>query len=358
MLKNKVTISVLGILGALALGFFMFCPLAVKNSPEQAEFFGYTPEPDETAAFVASLPTPTIADADPNLFRGDKVDTFLYRSLYKAYKVKLNKEFVVGSQGIGDCVSWSWAHCADIHSAVLWDIGAIGDWKPAATEAIYGGSRVEARGVSRGGYSDGSYGGAAAKWVKEFGVVFREKYTDHDLTIYSATRAKAWGNFGCGGADDNGKLDAIAKEHPIKDVTLVRSFDEAAAAIQSGYPVSVCSGQGFNSVRDSDGFCKPQGSWSHAMAFISVRFGNRPGLLCLNSWGPKASSGPKYPDDAPDGAFWVDADVATRMLKGGDSFAVSGFEGFPYRDLRHGDWVRVKPRNHVTIDEQNYALAN
>ena len=77
------------------------------------------------------------------------------------------------------------------------------------------------------------------------------------------------------------------------------------------------------------------------MCFVGVRFGQRPGLLCLNSWGPSWVSGPKWPPDQPDGSFWVEARVATRMLSGRDSFAVSGYEGFPYRPLDHGDWVRV-----------------
>ena len=82
------------------------------------------------------------------------------------------------------------------------------------------------------------------------------------------------------------------------------------------------------------------------MCFIGARFEPRPGLLCLNSWGPSAQSGPKFPEDQPDGSFWVEADVATRMLSGKDSFAVSGIEGFPFRDLDNGDWVLVEPKEN------------
>jgi hypothetical protein len=126
----------------------------------------------------------------------------------------------------------------------------------------------------------------------------------------------------------------------------------------SGYPVPVCSGQGVSSTRDSEGFAAPRGSWAHCMCFTGVRFGARPGLLCQNSWGPNWIDGPKYPEDQPEGSFWVDADVATRMLKGGDSFAVSGYEGFPFRDLRHGDWVKVDLRKgRLDPAEPIFALA-
>jgi len=312
-----------------------------------AELFGYEPHPRETRAFLRTLAKPTIREAAPALFRvrGPPEDVFLYRSLYKAWRRHAASDWLVGKQGIGDCVSWGWAHAADIHLALMWELGDTSRWLPAATEAIYGGSRVEARGRSTGGYQDGSYGGAAAKWVSEWGILFRQDYEGLvDLSEYSASRAKDWGNYGCGGQGEAGQqLDTIAREHPVRDVALVRTFQEAAAAIASGYPIPVCSGQGFSRRRDPDGFCSPQGTWRHCMCFMAVRHGDRPGLLCLNSWGPMSVSGPKYPPDQPEGSFWVDADVADRMLRGSDSFAVSGYQGFPFRDLHHGEWVRVDP---------------
>jgi hypothetical protein len=54
----------------------------------------------------------------------------------------------------------------------------------------------------------------------------------------------------------------------------------------------------------------------------------RPGLLLVNSWGPSWISGPTRHDQPP-GSFWVDADVVNRMLGMRDSYAISGFEGYP-----------------------------
>jgi hypothetical protein len=307
--------------------------------------FGYTPRPAESKQFVASLAKPLLAQAGPDVLAKaqNQKPVLLYRALYEAFAhFNGGEQWRVGKQGIGDCVSWGWAHGADTHLAVMWKNGDTGEWRQAATESIYGGSRVEARGVNRGGYSDGSYGAAAAKWVSKWGVTFRQPYDRFDLTKYSASRAKEWGNFGNGGEGDGGAFDETAKKHPIKGVVLIRNFKEAAAAIQSGYPIPVCSGQGFSSSRDKDGFCNPRGSWAHCMCFIGVRF-DRPGLLCLNSWGTSWVSGPKFPDDQPDGSFWVDEATVNSMLRGEDSFAVSGYEGFPYRDLTHGDWVLTDP---------------
>lgn len=371
--------AILGILGLLATVAFFAQPLhddgirpvqlpyskVVHAGPEEVPeqgfappLFGYEPQPSKTREFVRSLPAQNITAAAPDLMEraaDDKTQVLLYRALYEAYAAHHGGEqWKVGAQGIGDCVSWGWAHGLDIHLAVMWKLGETSEWRPAATESIYGGSRVEAEGRSSGGWGDGSYGGAAAKWVRDYGAIFRQDYGPEfpgiDLSIYSASRAKQWGNYGNGGQGDGGRLDAEAKKHPVRGVALVRNFSEAAAAIASGYPVPVCSGRGFSSRRDQQGFCSPSGSWSHCMCFVGVRH-DRPGLLCLNSWGTTWVSGPKWPEDQPDGSFWVDANVATDMLNGSDSFAVSGYEGFPYRDLKHGDWVRTDLKSNPLVDK-------
>lgn len=324
--------------------------------------FGYEPRPNETRGFIRSLRNPFLSQASPDLMTArDKTPIFLYRSLYKAYAAKNGgRPWTVGKQGIGDCVSWGYKHAAEIHLAVLWENRESSEWREVASEAIYGGSRVEARGGRQAGYGDGSSGGAAAKWLSEAGgIIFRQPYPGFidgrdkqiiDLSEYSAQRAKDWGNFGCGGRDDAGRLDGLAKENAIKSVAVCRTSEEAAAAISSGYPVAVCSGQGFTSTRDADGFCKAAGRWSHCMVFIGVRYEPKPGLLCLNSWGPDWVKGPKYPEDQPDGSFWVEEKTAAAMLSGEDSFSVSGAKGFPYRDLRHGDWVRIAPPARIGLE--------
>lgn len=322
-----------------------------RDADPPQRLFGYAPDPVATRAFVATLPHRSITAANPRLleYRADE-PVFLYRPLYEAYQSKYGRPWVVGRQGIGDCVSWGFAHGADMHLALMWRLGDSGEWSPAATEAIYGGSRVEARGGRPAGYSDGSYGAAAAKWLRGWGALHRRDYPDleFDLSKYDKGRAKDWGNFGCGGRGDNGKADSIAKQHPITDVALVTTFREAAAAIQSGYPVAVCSDQGFSDRRDADGFARAQGTWYHCMVFCGVRF-DRPGLLCLNSWGPSWISGPKWPSDQPDGSFWVDERTVDRMLGQGDSFAISGYKSFPFRDLQHGAWASAQTEKHFAL---------
>ena len=314
-------------------------------SGDAEENFGYKPDPLDTKAFLEELDRPLFSDAGEDVIKKAKgIDTFLYRPAVEGYKERYGKDFVVEKQGIGDCVSWAWAHSAWIASSVDWSEGELQE-PPAfpCTEAIYGGSRCEARGKTYAGYSDGSYGAAAARWLKDWGVVERGEYEDFDLSAYSSKRAKDWGAYGAGGKG-NTFVDDLAREHPASSVALVRTFEEAAAAIESGFPIAVCSGQGFSKTRDSNGFCRPQGSWSHAMSFISCRYGDKPGLLCLNSWGPTWVDGPKWPEDQPEGSFWVDKETVNKMLgRYEDSFAVGGVSGFHWRDLHHGQWLGEAP---------------
>lgn len=325
------------------------------------ENFGYDPDPAGVERFLAELPQPLFRDAGAETIREAKgVDTFLYRAAYKAHAALYGKPWVVERQGIGDCVSWGWAHGIWVAQCVDWETGRLANPPPfPSTEAIYGGSRVCARGrpgdgaAPVGGWSDGSYGAAAARWVRDWGVVYREEVGGHDLRAYSPDRAKKWGAYGCGGQGDGGKLDAIAKKHPATHVAMVKDFDAAAAAVEAGFPIPVCCLVGFESVRDQHGYARASGTWAHCQCFVAVRYAKNgspsDALLCLNSWGPRWISGPKWPDDMPEGSFWVTRATVERMLASQpDSFAVGSIAGFGWRDLDNGAFLTPAPPEDVT----------
>ena len=332
--------------------------------PADAPDMGYHPDPDATDKFLDSLEKPNIQDAGPTLFeeapQPDRKGTFLYRPLREAHKAAYGTEWTCGRQGIGDCVSWAWAHAINTATAVEWKLGTINEWRAVSTESIYGAARVNARGFPidgkqpYGGFQDGSYGAAAAKAVTTYGVLFRRKYDHYDLTTYSADRAKEWGAYGLGGKDDNGRAEEEARKFLVKNVAYVRTFEGASKAIDSGYPVAVCSQQGFRpnsgKVRDKDGFGPPDGVWAHGMCFVATRY-DRPGLLCVNQWGEDWISGPVWPADQPKGTFWVDAAVVNGMLAGTyngrpnyDSFCVAALAGFEKRPLDNGAWVQLRAK--------------
>jgi hypothetical protein len=245
-------------------------------------------------------------------------------------EIAVTGKISIHNQTIGDCVSQGSAKVTHVLKCVQIASGKREDYRgDIATEDIYAGSRVE---IGRGavGTGDGSVGAWAAQYVTKYGTLLRKKYGSIDLTKYSGARAKAWGAPRAGVPDE---LEPIAREHPVQTTSLVQSYEEARDAIANGYPVSICSNQGFTETRDSDGFCRASGSWPHCMAALGVDDAfKRPGLLILNSWGPSWVSGPKR-HNQPDGSFWAEAATVDRMLRGGDSFAYSGYVGFPKQDI-------------------------
>ena len=295
--------------------------------PSSKHHFGWEYNPREVEAFVAELERPIFGVSCYDIKDSGKGKIVL---LHK-YVEQAAGQFPVRRQTIGDCVSHGWACAIDCIKAV--EIALFGEaerWTGiTATEPIYGSSRVEIGGGRLSG--DGSYGGWAAKAVSRYGTVVRDKFGSIDLRRYSGQRARSWGR---SGVPD--ELEPKMREHKANTVSMVRSYEEARDAIANGYPVPVCSMQGFSSKRDRDGFARPSGSWAHCMCFIAVddKHG-RPGLLCNNSWGPNWISGPKR-HGQPDGSFWVDADVCDRMLgRNPDSYAVSNFDGYPSQELDH-----------------------
>jgi hypothetical protein len=308
-------------------------------------YFGWTPNPGEVDRIVKDLPMPhfDVVISDGQISKADEnKDVFLYDYFRKV----TGKDAPKGPQQIGDCVSWGWTCFGDYLQVVeildlIHKAGEINEflekgWNANSTlqdmknskafqyeelcsEAMYGYSRVEI-GQQHGSYQDGSVGAWAAKAATIYGYLTR--------TIsgpYDPQRAKKWG---AQGVPD--EYEPETKKHLCKVVSKVTSFTQAAAAIQALQGVPVCSNRGFTMSRDAQGFCSPQGTWNHCMCFIGVRW-DRPGLLCAQSWGPNTPSGTTYKDQ-PDNTFWVDAEVADRMLSQDDSFTGNTLEGYANRD--------------------------
>ncbi len=334
---------------------------AIFADYRRAENYGYTPNPTGVEQFIKELPKPYFRQAGADaMAKAEGKDTFLYRSLLRAHEARYGTPFVVGRQQIGSCVAWGAHHAVWCAEAVSWELGEIPEppLRPV-TSVIYGGSRVEARqdnpegfdGSSpRGGFGDGSFGAAAARWLKEFGVVYAQDYPgifDYTSDGFTGSREREEGAYGAGGKGDNYRVDKLAKQHPCKHVVKVETWDELCAAIESGYPVTVASGQGFSSRRSEGtgpeaGIAEASGVWMHQMVCLAIRHrknGSPDDLaLILNSWGPNASSGGKYPPDQPDGSFWARRSVVERMIRS-DSWAIGGVDGFKYRDISHNKWL-------------------
>jgi hypothetical protein len=213
--------------------------------------------------------------------------------------------------------------------------------------------------VQFAGWSDGSYGAAAARWVAGLksgmgGIVYRERYGDVDLTTYSIPRSQQWGAYGPPAA-----IGREGVKHTARQVALCEDWESLVSALESGFVVPICSNVGFaaTNVRDADGFLPRGSNWSHCMLLCSVKYAAndgkdrnvprmknpRDGVLCINSWGKAWVSGPKHPADQPDGSFWMTRTDAEAILRQSDSFVIGGVNGFKWRDLHHGGWMQPAP---------------
>lgn len=323
---------------------------------------GYVPDPVGVERFLQELPQPFFAQAGAECVKkATGKDVFLYRHMLDAHQARYGKPFVVGRQQIGSCVAWGAMHAVYCGESVSWAIGER-PYPPImpATAPIYGGSRVEARqdnpegfdGSSpRGGFSDGSYGAAAAKWLKNWGVVYATDYPgvfDYSTAGFLGSREKEEGAYGAGGKGDNYKVDRLAKQHPCRHVAKVSTWDELCAALESGYPVTVASSQGFASSTNEWGIAEGSGSWAHQMFICAVahkKNGRTPeDVACIgNSWGPNwiRYAGKKIDPEMPDGFFFARRSVVERMIRS-DSWAI-GETAFRWRDVDHRNVLGVQP---------------
>ena len=103
---------------------------------------GWIPAPEVTEKWLSSDPMRAKADAKTALkpLRSKWKDNPNVR-LWEYEKKVCGRLLSVGSQGIGDCVSWGWAHGCTHLIVVRIAKGLGGQWiAPVATEPIYGGS--------------------------------------------------------------------------------------------------------------------------------------------------------------------------------------------------------------------------
>lgn len=260
--------------------------------------FGWTPDPAESARIVATLERPTFDQAAPHLVgTGEGKDVFLWEAEQKV----LGRLLGSWNQGsIGSCVSHGWGRTAQDLMLIQIAMGAAEEWPGAEVcrEAIYGGSRYEVGG-QHNSYSDGSVGAWAAKWVNQWGILLYMAYAGFDLTNgYDVTRCKTWG---AKGVPDT--LEPIAKQHPVQDVTLVTTPEQARDLLANLYPVGICGSTSRNMKRSAGGWCPKTGNnWPHCEELRGVCVvkggsgyaggdgafpfaGDKPGFVEQNSWG-------------------------------------------------------------------------
>ena len=269
-------------------------------------------------------------DAPPELLivgadRADTADSYI-ALWHFAKRCNGGKHLTNVAQEVGDCVSWGTGNACEYSLAVQIVLGqADGKFREAYPPYIYGASRVQIGGGKIRG--DGSVGAWAAKAIEQYGVLAQD---EPGVPDYSGSIARDWGKHG-----PPPNFVTLAKPFTA-ETRRITDWDDACQSLANGWPIAVCSSAGFGKIVEANNRIEGRWStsWAHCMCFVAMdtRAG-REALYCLNSWGPNAHAAAKrYAelDGAPPGGFWVLKADAEKMLKQGDSHAVS-FNGFKPR---------------------------
>lgn len=276
-------------------------------------------------------------------------DVFLYRYVQKAHRAVYGRDWKCWDQGdAGTCVSFAFGLGSYTAQSVDFVEGRMPQPPPeVATEPIYGGARTAGVGRSVHTGGDGATGFGAARWISGAcpgkpdmgGVLFRRKYPAADLSKYSIPLSRDWGRNGV-----PAELAKLAYKTRATAVANVTDWQSLVASLERGSPVVLCSSVGYGRwdnrmpVRDAQGFLSRGKPWGHAMLVWAVRH-DREGGLIQNSWSGSWCTGPKWPEDQPDGSFWASRQDIEAALSQGDCWSIGGVHGFAWEPLDHGIWL-------------------
>jgi hypothetical protein len=296
------------------------------------EFYtpGWKDDPEEVAAVAGLQPFPVFGDTPAG-----QADIAIPKTCYfwKIHEQVTGQKPTPYNQGkVGSCVGFGCISA--VEGTMVNEIfrGEPEEFKPLCQEIAYGGSRIEV-GKGRLGRSDGSIGAWAAEFSLKWGSLARGVYGKYDFSKYDEAKCRS---LGLSGVPDD--IEPEVKKHPVKAITLIKTWDDCKKALAQGFGVSVASNQGFTMGRDKNGMASPSGRWSHQMSIWGYSMeGNEKGWI-RNSWGANAHTGPVGEGDPPTSGFWADAEIINKMLSQGDSWAFSGLSGFPVREVINIDW--------------------
>lgn len=231
--------------------------IANYSTPDHKYYF----KSDDTYTW-SEIGSVKVGDYVHSLVNGEWKDSKVVKVHYTEVKdckvycigVEEDHSFIANNLVSANCVSHGSRNAIDISRAVQLDINnELGSWEGrGATEAIYG---------SRGYGSQGMAGSVAAKFAhSKGGIAIRRNYEGIvDLSKYNSSIGTRWG--AQGGVPN--ELCELLKKNQVKAIALAQSLEECRDALANGYGIAVCSNYGFSSTRDSKGFARRQGSWSH-----------------------------------------------------------------------------------------------
>ncbi len=224
--------------------------------------FGRVMVPGESDRIASQWRTPTIESVLPPLQSADLPEDVFASEIEERVLGRRLQTWQQG--GVGSCVAHGTGRAFQDTLLAQIALGNAERWPgfEVCREAIYGGSRVEVGG-GRLGRGDGSVGAWAADWMTKWGGgLLYTKYPTIDLSSgYSENRCREWGVRGV--PDD---LEPFAKQHPVREATLVTTLPGLTAALRALKFVSLCGSKGRTMRRKPGGWCPVEGRWAHCQA--------------------------------------------------------------------------------------------
>lgn len=254
--------------------------------------------------------------------------------LWEIGRQVIGKDPVNYPQEVGDCVSFGGKNAISYMQFAPMLAGDRLIWKEAFPPYLWGCGRIFI-GKNQLGRQDGSVGIWQGQACMQFGMTALDAKLPNGASLpqYSGAVARQWGNMP-GPSQD---WVNIGKEHLVKAIAPVKTWDDYCQAIANGYPVTLASNVGFDMKVRSDGFHHYSTHWGHQLCGIG--FDNDPsdpyGTI-LNSWGPDVHGVIK---DFKTGETWPGGTLRVRrkdfeaIFAEGDSWAYSMFDGFPAQSL-------------------------
>ena len=252
--------------------------------------------------------------------------------LWNAVRTVLGEDTPNYPQEVGSCVGFGAKNVEEYLEAQEIIAGDREEFHLVYEPFNYGCSRKMGGFRLRG---DGSTGAWMAAAAVKCGVL-RADFPD--VPPYSGSVDRLWGR---SPGPPQEFLDE-GDDHLIKKAAPINSLDEAIAAIKNGYPMTIASNQGFTMEAARDGFHQAYGSWSHQMFLAAYIPDPVPHWAVGNSWGDVHGTIKDFITDEvwPVGFLRVHNHVVQNMIRSGECFAFSQFDGFPRKRPDFRPWNR------------------
>jgi hypothetical protein len=259
-------------------------------------------------------------------------------------QVEEDHSFIANGFSVHNCVGAGGGNMLRTLARVEIATGDPEEWHEIWWPYTYGQSR---RLGGMNGQGEGSVGSAWAKAIVDCGIFSYEEGAAsgrkleefHDVQGWLQLSRSTEMEWSDGGAKNIDPWKPLALKHPVKTASPIGSVEEAKAAIQNGYPLTIASNFGTRTIR-------PQGTpavnvaewdatWPHQMYLDEAWDHPSLGLIFRdgNNWGPDAHPAPTQGE--PPGGFYYTAATLKKILSywGTECFAFSAFTGFVVREL-------------------------